>query len=945
MFLAGDGVDASTSSASRSPTTTLLRRAQREPATDLELTLPDAAGARRCPAVGAASSTRSTPRHDAARERSGEPRPLRARSAEGSYLTLGAVASSDADVSRALHTSGATYRAAAPPGVRVRRAAAIVPTTSRSSGSATSTRRRTSRPARAARTATTSSTTTALNPELGGADGSRAAVAALARARHGPGPRRRAEPHGRRLGREPVVVDVLENGPASLYARVLRHRLGIRRRRSSRTSVLLPVLGDQYGAGARARRARRSCATAALPRRVLRARAARSPPRSYRLILQLASHELQLQTDDRDLQSCSSILSCARSPAARARDRRDSVEERAPREGGPQAAARRAVPRESATMRERDRRRARAMNGTPGDTRDFDGSMRSCSDQNYRLAYWRVATEEIDYRRFFDVNELAAHPHGGSSASSRRPTSSSRPGRARARSRPAHRPPRRPAAIRRPTSAAAARSRGAPHRQERNCGTSWPRRSSSPARSCRATGRSPARPATTSSPRRTALRRPGGRGAADRAVPAAHRRADRLRAMVVARRSARSCRRACSPARSTCLGRRLRRIAEATAARATSRSRRCASALARAIAAFPVYRTYVAPRTARAEPNDDGAHRARDRGREAQEPRDSIRRCSTSCATCCCCACSRGRRERELRDALPAAHRAGDGQGRRGHRVLPLQPAGLAQRGRRRPGAFGASRRRVPRARTRRALGALAARRCSPRRRTTPSAARTSARGSRCCRRCRDEWERRSHAGTRMRSSWRRRSAPDRNDRVSAVYQTLVGAWPIERPTLPAVVAYMEKALREAKVHTSWTDPDERLRGRRLRAVRASVLGDDAFLADFAAFVAPLIAPYGACNSLAQDAAQADVARRARHLPGQRAVGSVASSIPTTAARSTTRHRRRLLGELSGAQGLVESFADGRIKLHVTRAGLQIAHASGCCSSRVRTGRSRAAST
>jgi (1->4)-alpha-D-glucan 1-alpha-D-glucosylmutase len=30
------------------------------------------------------------------------------------------------------------------------------------------------------------------------------------------------------------------------------------------------------------------------------------------------------------------------------------------------------------------------------------------NEQNYRLSYWRVATEEINYRRFFDVNELAA---------------------------------------------------------------------------------------------------------------------------------------------------------------------------------------------------------------------------------------------------------------------------------------------------------------------------------------------------------------------------------------------------------------------------------------------------------------------------------------------------------------------------------------------------------
>src|SRR5436189_1312728 len=27
--------------------------------------------------------------------------------------------------------------------------------------------------------------------------------------------------------------------------------------------------------------------------------------------------------------------------------------------------------------------------------------------QHYRLAYWRVASDEINYRRFFDINDLA----------------------------------------------------------------------------------------------------------------------------------------------------------------------------------------------------------------------------------------------------------------------------------------------------------------------------------------------------------------------------------------------------------------------------------------------------------------------------------------------------------------------------------------------------------
>ena len=50
----------------------------------------------------------------------------------------------------------------------------------------------------------------------------------------------------------------------------------------------------------------------------------------------------------------------------------------------------------------------RVFNGKPGDPRSFDLLDRLLDDQAYRLAYWRVAAEEINYRRFFDINELAA---------------------------------------------------------------------------------------------------------------------------------------------------------------------------------------------------------------------------------------------------------------------------------------------------------------------------------------------------------------------------------------------------------------------------------------------------------------------------------------------------------------------------------------------------------
>ena len=50
----------------------------------------------------------------------------------------------------------------------------------------------------------------------------------------------------------------------------------------------------------------------------------------------------------------------------------------------------------------------RLVNGTPGDARSFDLLDALLADQAYRVAFWRVAGEEINYRRFFDINELAA---------------------------------------------------------------------------------------------------------------------------------------------------------------------------------------------------------------------------------------------------------------------------------------------------------------------------------------------------------------------------------------------------------------------------------------------------------------------------------------------------------------------------------------------------------
>ena len=48
------------------------------------------------------------------------------------------------------------------------------------------------------------------------------------------------------------------------------------------------------------------------------------------------------------------------------------------------------------------------FNGTPDDPHSFDRLDKLLDAQVYRLSHWKAAADEINYRRFFDVNELAA---------------------------------------------------------------------------------------------------------------------------------------------------------------------------------------------------------------------------------------------------------------------------------------------------------------------------------------------------------------------------------------------------------------------------------------------------------------------------------------------------------------------------------------------------------
>ncbi len=107
-----------------------------------------------------------------------------------------------------------------------------------------------------------------------------------------------------------------------------------------------------------------------------------------------------------------------------------------------------------------------------------------------------------------------------------------------------------------------------------------------------------------------------------------------------------------------------------------------------------------------------------------------------------------------------------------------------------------------------------------------------------------DEW------GAVVREWAARAPSPDRDIGYLA-WQTLVGAWPLPHDR---AWAYLKKAAREAKQHTSWTDVDKGYEDT-LQAFVERVYADEDLLARIDAF-AGRIAPYGWSNSLSQKLVQ-----------------------------------------------------------------------------------------
>jgi (1->4)-alpha-D-glucan 1-alpha-D-glucosylmutase len=246
-----------------------------------------------------------------------------------------------------------------------------------------------------------------INPELGG----QAALdeLAIALARHGMGLILDTVPN--HMGIDTPCnswwTDVLENGPGSIYAdyfdidwQPLNPDLA--------GKVLLPILEDQYGTVLEQGKLQLIYEDGSfyitywehiLP----------VAPRSYRHVLEQVAERviLALGAEHEHAQEVQSILTALSYLPPRTRISPQQVIER--------NREKEVIKRRLATLDQASPEihaellaALKVFNGDPADPLSFDQLDALIDAQAYRLADWRVATEEINYRRFFDINDLAA---------------------------------------------------------------------------------------------------------------------------------------------------------------------------------------------------------------------------------------------------------------------------------------------------------------------------------------------------------------------------------------------------------------------------------------------------------------------------------------------------------------------------------------------------------
>ena len=204
-------------------------------------------------------------------------------------------------------------------------------------------------------------------------------------------------------------MDVLENGRSSVYAdffdidwQPVKAEL--------KGKVLIPVLGDLYGNILDRQEVQLEFLpeTGALKARYFETRFP-IDPQTYPSFLEYQVDELKplLEGKEEELGEYLSVITAFKNLPSRTERDPAKKEER----GREKEIAKKRL--SELTSRSKPimafiESRLKIFNGTKNDPASMDLLDSFLNEQVYRMAYWRTAAEEINYRRFFDINELAA---------------------------------------------------------------------------------------------------------------------------------------------------------------------------------------------------------------------------------------------------------------------------------------------------------------------------------------------------------------------------------------------------------------------------------------------------------------------------------------------------------------------------------------------------------
>ncbi len=202
-------------------------------------------------------------------------------------------------------------------------------------------------------------------------------------------------------------MDVLENGPSSVYSGFFDINWNPVKQ-VMRNKVLLPILGDQYGAVLENCELRLAFADGAFALHYYD-HCFPIMPKTYGQILshRLEKLESAMGSDHPHYHELLSIMTALehlphyteQGPAGVAEGYREKeiIKRRLAK-----------LCKDSNAIRDFIASNVRIFNGAKGAPASFDLLDRLLREQVYRLSYWQVATEEINYRRFFDINALGA---------------------------------------------------------------------------------------------------------------------------------------------------------------------------------------------------------------------------------------------------------------------------------------------------------------------------------------------------------------------------------------------------------------------------------------------------------------------------------------------------------------------------------------------------------